>query len=167
SPFHLLATPIGPAHQLISAKGLIAEEFPRSSLQLWRGERYAHDRVRIAYVSADFREHPVSYLTAGLFEQHDRSRFEVFGVGFGPEEAGETRARVKQSFDHFIDVDRQSDRDAANLLRSLEIDIAVDLMGLTGNSRLGIFAMRPCPIQVGYLGYAATTGAPYVDYIIA
>jgi protein O-GlcNAc transferase len=167
SPFHLLATPIGPADLLQCAKRLIAEEFPTSPLSLWRGERYTHGRIRVAYISADFREHPVSYLTAGLFEQHDRAQFEIFGIGHGPDDPGETRSRLKRSFDRFIDVDRHSDQEVANLLRELEIDIAVDLMGLTGNSRLGIFALRPSPIHVSYLGYAGTTGASYIDYVIA
>src|SRR5580704_390528 len=167
SPFYLLATPIGPADQLRCAERLVAEEFPLSPARRWRGECYAHDRIRVAYLSADFREHPVSYLIAGMFERHDRTKFEVFGIGYGPDDPGETRSRLKRSFDRFIDVDRHSDQEAATLLRELEIDIAVDLMGLTGNSRLGIFALRPSPIHVSYLGYAGTTGAPYIDYVIA
>jgi protein O-GlcNAc transferase len=167
SPFYLLATPIGPADQLRCAERLVAEEFPLSPARRWRGECYAHDRIRVAYLSADFREHPVSYLIAGMFEQHDRTKFEVFGIGYGPDDPGETRSRLKRSFDRFIDVDRHSDQEAASLLRELEIDIAVDLMGLTGNSRLGIFALRPSPVHVSYLGYAGTTGAPYIDYVIA
>jgi protein O-GlcNAc transferase len=166
SPFYILATPIGPADQLRCAERLIAEEFPASPVARWRGEHYARDRIRVAYLSADFRDHPVSYLIAGLFEQHDRTRFEVFGVGYGPDDPGKTRARLRRGFDRFIDVDRHSDQEAASLLRELEIDIAVDLMGLTGNSRLGIFALRPSPIHVSYLGYAGTTGASYIDYII-
>jgi protein O-GlcNAc transferase len=167
SPFQLLATPIGPAEQFRCAKRLIADEFPRAPVALWRGERYEHDRIRIAYVSADFRNHPVSVLAAGLFEEHDREQLEVFGIGFGPDDSGPVRSRLKRSFDRFFDADRLSDQAVASLLRELEIDIAVDLMGLTGNSRLGVFAMRPSPIQVTYLGYAGTTGAPYIDYIIA
>jgi protein O-GlcNAc transferase len=167
APFHLLATPIGPADQLTCAKRLIAEEFPESDPPLWRGERYTHDRIRIGYLSADFREHPVSYLAAGLFEQHDRSRFEVVGVAFGPDDQGEMRSRLRRGFDRFIDVDRLDDQAAANLLRELEIDIAIDLMGLTHNTRLGVFALRPAPIQVSYLGYAGTTGAGYIDYVVA
>jgi protein O-GlcNAc transferase len=167
SPFQLLATPIGPAEQLRCAKRLIAEEFPCAPVALWRGERYAHDRIRIAYVSADFRNHPVSVLAAGLFEEHARDQFEVFGIGFGPDDSSQMRSRLKRGFDRFVDADRLSDQAVASLLRELEIDIAIDLMGLTGNSRLGVFAMRPSPIQVSYLGYAGTTGAPYVDYIIA
>jgi len=167
TPFQLLATPLGPDDQLRCARLLVAEEFPASPRQLWCGERYDHDRIRIAYLSADFREHPVSYLIAGLFERHDRRKFEIFGISFGADDAGETRARLKRGVDHFIDVDRHSDLQAAILLRELEIDIAIDLMGLTGNTRLGIFAQRPSPIQVSYLGYAGTTGATYIDYIIA
>src|SRR5262249_5865197 len=85
----------------------------------------------------------------------------------GSDDPGDTRARIRRSFDHFIDVDGRSDGEVAHMLRDLEVDVAVDLMGLTGNTRLGVFAFRPCPVQVSYLGFAGTTGADYVDYVIA
>jgi predicted O-linked N-acetylglucosamine transferase (SPINDLY family) len=118
-------------------------------------------------VSADFRDHPVSSLAAGLFEAHDRSRFETYGLSFGPDDPGEMRSRLKAAFDRFVDVQDRSDLEAANILRELEVDIAVDLMGLTANSRPGIFAARASPVQASYLGYAGTTGAGYIDYLIA
>jgi protein O-GlcNAc transferase len=121
----------------------------------------------LAYVSADFRDHPVSSLAAGLFETHDRSRFEVLGLSFGADDPGEMRSRMKAAFDRFIDIQDRSDHDAASLLRELEVDVAVDLMGLTANSRPGVFAKRPSPVQVNYLGYAGTIGADYIDYVIA
>src|SRR5262249_9180462 len=107
APFQLLATPIGPADQLRCAKRIIDEECASPPIALWRGERYAHDRLRVAYVSADFRDHPVSILCAGLFAEHDRARFEVFGIGFGADDPGPMRSRLRQSFDRFIDVERQ------------------------------------------------------------
>jgi predicted O-linked N-acetylglucosamine transferase (SPINDLY family) len=134
---------------------------------LCRDTAYSHDRIRIAYLSADFREHPVAYLAAGLFEHHDRSRFDVTGLSFGTAQNSAIRSRIESSFDRFIDVGRQIDAEVARLIHQLEIDIVVDLMGHTQNARLGILARRPAPIQIHYLGYAGTTGANFVDYLIA
>ena len=124
-------------------------------------------RLRVAYVSADFREHPVSHLLVGVLERHDRDQFEVIGVSLHPAEGGAFETRVRAAFDRFIEVADRSDREVAQLLRELEVDIAVDLMGFTQGLRLGIFAYRCAPVQVSYLGYAGTTGAPYMDYLLA
>jgi protein O-GlcNAc transferase len=126
-----------------------------------------HDRIRIAYLSADFRNHPMSHLMAELFELHDRGRFEVIGISFGPDDRSDIRARVMAAFDQFHDVRASSDRDIASLIRDLEVDIVIDLMGHTRNSRPGIMAHRGAPIQVSYLGLPATTGADFIDYVIA
>jgi predicted O-linked N-acetylglucosamine transferase (SPINDLY family) len=127
----------------------------------------AHDRLRVAYLSADFNDHPTAYLTAGLFEQHDRSRFEITALSFGQNDNSPARRRLEAAFEHFIDVGGDSDREIAALMRRSEIDIAVDLMGFTKDHRLGVLARRAAPIQVNYLGYPGTTGAPYMDYILA
>jgi predicted O-linked N-acetylglucosamine transferase (SPINDLY family) len=166
-PFELVALPCTPTDQFICATRFAAEEFPPSPAPLWRGERYTHDRIRVAYLSADFHEHATAHLMAGLFESHDRSRFETIALSFGRNREGATRQRLMQAFDRFIDVSDRSDREIAALVREMEIDIAVDLKGFTGESRTGIFALRPAPIQVSYLGYPATMGAPYIDYLIA
>lgn len=134
---------------------------------LWNGEVYAHPKIRVAYVSADFREHPVSALLVGVLEQHDRGRFEVIGVALAPEQASDLGQRIKHAFDRFLDVSGHTDRDVAVLLRELQVDITVDLMGLTGGARTGIFAHRPAPVQVSYLGYTGTTASPDLDYLIA
>ena len=104
---------------------------------------------------------------AELFERHDRAKFEVIAFSFGPETDDAMRTRLEKSFDRFIKVGALPDKDVALLARSLEIDIAVDLMGFTKDSRTGIFALRAAPIQVNYLGYPGTMGAPYIDYVIA
>jgi predicted O-linked N-acetylglucosamine transferase (SPINDLY family) len=106
-------------------------------------------------------------LIAGLFEAHDRSRFEITAMSFGPDENDEMRARLRAAFDRFIDVGNKSDREVAGLLRELEIDIAVDLQGYTKGCRPAILAQRGAPIQVNYLGYPGTMGANYMDYILA
>jgi protein O-GlcNAc transferase len=149
------------------AESVIARDFPPPCVPLWRGEIYRHDRIRVAYVSADYHEHPTAYLTAGLFEKHDRTRFEIHAISFGPERTDPMRTRLKRSFDHFLDVSRRTDAEAAALIRSLEIDIAIDLNGFTRDCRTRIFAQRPAPIQINYLGYPGTMGAPYLDYLIA
>ena len=124
-------------------------------------------RIRIGYFSADFRAHPVAALTAGMFEHHDRSRFEAFAFSFGPGAADEVRTRLRSAFEHFLDVADRSDEAIAALSRSLGIDIAIDLQGFTEHQRPGIFAHRAAPLQVLLLGYAGTLGAPYIDYLIA
>ncbi|HEY0265572.1 MAG TPA: tetratricopeptide repeat protein, partial [Rhizomicrobium sp.] len=129
--------------------------------------RYGHDRIRLAYLSADFHQHPTAQLMAELFERHDRNRFEVIALAFGPDDRSAMRARLEKAFDRFIDARGKSDREAAALLREMEIDIAVDLNGHTQDARPGILAFRPAPVQVNYLVYPGTTGAPYIDYVLA
>ena len=155
------------ALQLACARTYADDRFPAAAARLWRGERYAHDRIRIAYLSADFHDHAVMHLMAGLFERHDRARFDIVAISFGPDPQTEMRVRLKAAFDRFIDVRHLRDDEIAKLLHDLEIDIAVDLKGFTDDARTGIFALRPAPIQVNYLGYPGTMGARYIDYIIA
>jgi protein O-GlcNAc transferase len=166
-PYPLLAIPSSSGDQLQCAKLWTANKYCPSDQPVWRGERYDHDRIRVAYLSADFRDHPVAYLLAGMFEQHDRACFETTAISFGPDNPNEMRTRLKHSFDRFIDVGGQSDIEVARSIRALEIDIAVDLMGHTADSRPEILACRPSPIQVNYIGYPGTMGAAYIDYIIA
>ena len=164
-PFAIVAIPSSAAEQLQCARRYVQEEpaYP----PLWQGESYAHDRIRVAYLSADFNEHPTAYLTAGLFEQHDKSRFEITALSFGQNDNSPPRRRLEAAFEHFIDVGGNSDQEIAALMHRAEIDIAVDLMGFTKDHRLGVLARRAAPIQVSYLGYPGTMGAPYMDYILA
>jgi predicted O-linked N-acetylglucosamine transferase (SPINDLY family) len=126
-----------------------------------------HDKIKIGYFSADFREHPVSGLMVGLFENHDRSRFHTVGFAWGPNNSDAMTTRVASAIDEFIDVRGLSDQSVAQLAREREIDIAVDLGGYTTDSRTGIFALRAAPIQVHYIGYLGTMAVDYMDYIIA
>jgi predicted O-linked N-acetylglucosamine transferase (SPINDLY family) len=167
APFAFLGISSSADDQLQCAKLWVAEKCPPSQKSIWQGEHYRHDRIRLAYVSADFRQHPMSYLMAGMFECHDKSRFDVTAISFGPDDNSEMRQRLKTSFERFIDVKTFSDDQIANLVRSSEVDILVDLMGFTADSRTDIFARRAAPIQVNYLGYPGTMGAEYIDYIIA
>jgi protein O-GlcNAc transferase len=127
----------------------------------------SRDKIRIAYLSGDFHEHATAYLMADLFERHDRSRFEVYGISFGPSDGGEMRQRLLSAFDQFYDVEFSSDAEVVDLIRSLEVDIAIDLKGFTAGERPGIFTRRAAPIQVNYLGYPGTMAADCWDYIIA
>jgi predicted O-linked N-acetylglucosamine transferase (SPINDLY family) len=164
-PFGHLSVSRDPADQLLCARLWSARQEPQSPL--WRGERYAHDKIRVAYVSGDFCVHPVSILMAGVFEHHDKSRFETTAISFGPDDGSDLRWRIARSFDRFVDVRGRMDFDIAKLMRELEIDIAVDLMGLTGAARNAILAHRPAPLQVNYLGFPGTMALPHMDYIIA
>jgi protein O-GlcNAc transferase len=124
-------------------------------------------KIRIGYFSADFKNHPVSILMAELFELHDRDHFEIFGFSYCPEDGSPLRLRISQAFNQFIDVRKMTDQQVAELVRGLEIDIAVDLGGFTADSRPDIFAYRAAPIQVSYIGFLGTLGAPYMDYLLA
>jgi protein O-GlcNAc transferase len=142
------------------------EQFPACA-PLWTGERYRHDRLRIAYLSADFTDHPVAHLIAGVLERHDRSRFETLGASLFRDSSGNAmRLRMRNAFDHFYDADDEVDLVIAKHLREREIDILVDLTGHTRNGRMGVLAHRPAPLQINYLGFAGTSGADYVDYVI-
>lgn len=134
---------------------------------LWFGERYAHHRIRVAYVSPDLREHPVGHLMAGVFERHDKARFETVAISLGINDGSRLRARMEAAFEHFVDVQGQGARPIAELMRELEIDVAIDLSGYTSDSRIEIFAHRPAPVQATFLGYPGTLGVPYMDYLIA
>ena len=153
--------------QLRCARIWASHEAPASPVPLRRNDRYSHDRIRVAYVSADFRSHAVSQLMAGVFEEHDKTRFETFAISFGADDGSPMRKRVEAAFENFVDASGRSDLQTAQLLKEREIDIAVDLMGFTGASRTGVFALRPAPLQVNYLGFAGTMGTDYFDYIVA
>ena len=128
---------------------------------------HSHGKIRLAYFSSDFHEHATAYLMADLFERHDRSRFEVYGFSFGPDDQSEMRARLVRAFDQFHDVQYRSNSEVVDLARRLEVDIAIDLKGFTSGERPGIFTRRAAPIQVNYLGYPGTMAADCWDYIIA
>jgi protein O-GlcNAc transferase len=166
-PFVFLGYSGDPALQLQCAMHYVENMISTVRPLVHSGQRWRHDKLRIAYISSDFRSHPGAYLMAGLFEQHDRSRFEIFGVSFGDDDRSEIRKRLVAGFDHFHDVASRSDEEVAKLLYELQIDIAIDRNGHTRDSRSGIFAYRPAPIQVSYLGFPATTGTNFIDYIIA
>lgn len=166
APLSFLCTSDSPQAQLTCARTFTLARYPPQPLPI-TGPRTAHDRIRVAYVSGDFGAHAVSYMLTGVLEHHDRDRFETIAVAWGRHDDGAIRQRLERAFGRFIDATARSDREIATLLRDLEIDIAIDLTGHTGGQRTDIFAHRCAPIQVNYLGYPGTSGASYMDYLIA
>jgi predicted O-linked N-acetylglucosamine transferase (SPINDLY family) len=165
-PFPPLSIIDDPALHLVATKIFVNEKFPANNT-LPELPKTSHQKIRIGYFSPDFKSHPVSFLTAELFELHDRNHFEIYAFSLQPASPGDAmRARLSKGFDRFIDVESKSDLEIAQLARALEIDIAVDLGGHTQHARIGIFSHRAAPIQVNYLGYPGTLGAHYIDYII-
>lgn len=169
TPFPLMSLIDNPTLHRLSAEIYTAVKHPpRQALPLV-GKYARHDRIRIGYFSTDFGNHPVTHLLAGLFEQHDKSRFEIFAFSFGPDRQGAWRDRVVSAVEHFIDMRFKSEQEIAALARHYEIDVAIDLNGYTGGagSLPGVFAQRAAPVQASYIGYLGTMGAPYMDYLIA
>jgi predicted O-linked N-acetylglucosamine transferase (SPINDLY family) len=124
------------------------------------------NRIRLGYLSSDFRAHPIAWLCAELFERHDRSRFEVFGYSHGADDGSTERDRLTRAFDHFVDLGTLDDASAATRIRADQIDILIDLNGHTLGARTGILARRPAPVQAHWLGFPGPMGADYVDYVI-
>ncbi len=154
------------ALQRACAAGVIRTQVPEALPPMWRGETYRHDRIRLAYVSADFREHAVAFQLAPLIERHDRGRFQVIGISIGLTDDSAIKARLAAGFDRFHDFAALNSDEIARRLREMEIDIAIDLGGHTALARPRIFAHRPAPVQVTWLGYAGTTAADFIDYMI-
>jgi len=167
SPLEHMLISRSPAEQLGCAQIWAAKELSPPPAPLWQGEKYGHKRIRVAYLSADFRAHAVAYQIAGVIQRHDRNRFEIIGVSYGPDDRSSIRRRLAGAFDRFVDVCGKSDLEIAAMLRAQETDIAVDLTGHTLDGRPSILAHRPAPIQVSFLGFPGTSGAECLDYLIA
>lgn len=166
-PFALMALIDDPEIQKKTSLIYAQDKFPKSNL-LPKIENYPkHKKIRIGYFSFDFREHPVTTLTAELYEVHDRSQFEVYAFSYGPDTKDEMNLRIKSGVDHFYDVQKMPHKDLVLLVRSLEIDIAIDLGGFTASAITSIFAMSVAPIQLSYIGFLGTMGANYYDYLIS
>jgi len=167
APFDLIGVATAPAHQLACSRTFAADRVPQTAPARRFERRHPGDRINVAYLSADYRYHPVSMLLAGLFEHHDRARFRTTAISFGPDDDSAMRRRIKDAFDRFVDADPLSDSAVIDLIADEDTDIAVDLTGFTSGCRPAILAARAAPVQVNYLGFPAIMGAPYIDYIIA
>jgi len=167
SPFALLSIPSTRAEQLVCARKYSAAlQREAGRAPAYRFQAGPRDRLRIGYLSCDFREHAIAMLSAELFELHDRARFEVFGYSQGPDDGSARRARIARAFDRFVDLSGTSSRAAAAAIHADRVDILVDLQGHTEFARLDTLAYRPAPVQVTYLGYPGTTGAEFIDYAV-
>jgi predicted O-linked N-acetylglucosamine transferase (SPINDLY family) len=164
-PFEFLCLSSSAEAQLRCARAFADDRYPVRAV--WSGGQRAHHKVRIGYVSGEFREQATAFLMAGVYECHDRDRFEICAIATGPNDFSPMRARLEQAFDRFHDVSGETDRKIAELIRAEEIDILVNLNGYFGQERTAAFALRPAPIQVNYLGFPGTMGAPFMDYIVA
>lgn len=164
--FPVLAITDSARHQLMSNVLWTQKNYPPRDTLGAISKHSGRSKIRVGYYSMDFNNHPVAFLTAGLYELHSRDEFEIYAFYFGPPVKDEMRLRLESAFDHFLDVAQKSDLEIARLSRHLEIDIAVDLAGHTGDAEPGIFALRAAPIQINYLGFPASMGATYMDYII-
>ncbi|HYM17192.1 MAG TPA: tetratricopeptide repeat protein [Micropepsaceae bacterium] len=165
APFELIKIASTPELQKHCAEIYVRDSF-LSSRPL-ASKAYRHDKIRLAYVSNEFKEHATAYLAAELFERHDRGEFETYAISFGVPKGDAMEARLREAFDHFVPAANQTSEAIARMIAGHEIDIAVDLKGFTRDSRPEIFAMKPAPILASYLGWPGTTGAPYMDYLIA
>ena len=166
SPFAALSIDSTPAEQLAAARNWSAQHHaaitPLPAARTVRGPK-----IRLGYLSADFRRHAVAQLVVELIERHDRHRFDIAGYSYGPDDDSPMRQRLMKAFDRFVDIRSVSDAEAAQLIARDGIDVLIDLTGYTRHARTRILAHRPAPAQVNFLGYPGTMGADFVDYIIA
>ena len=165
-PLAALALFDDPADQAKAAADWIARKVPVPGPTLAPAGGYAHDRIRIGYLSTDFCRHAMSFLIAELLERHDRTTFEVYGYCASPEDGSDIRQRVIAAFDHFVPITALSDAEAAAQIRADEIDVLIDLNGLTKGARLEILRWKPAPVQATYLGYIGPVPLPELDYIL-
>ena len=171
-PFAFLALAgTTPAEQRLCAENWVQSTFQNQIYKTeeipFKFKREPKSRIHIGYISADFREHPVSHLMAQVFELHDRERFQITAYSYGPDDGSEMRKRLENAFDDFVDIRELNYESAARRIYEDRVDILVDLTGYTEHSRTAILALRPAPVQVGYLGFLGTMGADFMDYIIA
>lgn len=166
-PFQYLALNDSPSDQLAIARSY-NEKFDDIEVEPLGDGFKKHKKIKIAYISADFKSHPMTYLMAEVFELHDKSRFEIYAFSLSPLNQNDAiTSRLRKAFDKFYDVSKNTDEQIYELARKNELTIAVDLMGYTTNARTTIFAKRIAPVQINFLGYPGTMGANFMDYIIA
>jgi predicted O-linked N-acetylglucosamine transferase (SPINDLY family) len=167
SPLAMLALTDDPVQQLLTAFAFVERTYGFKEEFLSKGCEYRHERLRIGYVSGDLCVHAVGLLLPELLEGHDKSKFEIYGYDFSPEDGTAHRERLKKAFDHLRPIRALTDRQVAELVLADEIDVLIDLHGLSSGARPGIFALHPAPKQGTYLGFIGTTGMPWFDFVIA
>lgn len=165
SPLAMLALSDEPAEQLLAAQSFVSRTYSFKEERLHGA--YSHQRLRVGYVSADFREHAVGFLLPSMLAGHDKDGIELYAYDFTAPEQTALREEIQSQFDHFKSIQGLSDREAAELIRSDEIDVLIDLHGLSAGARPGIFALHPAPLQGTYLGFIGSTGFPWLDFVVA
>ncbi len=165
NPFGLVQFSGSASAQLRCAEMYVASK--KRTPAPWAPGARAGDRLRVAYLSADLQDHATAFLMAGMFEAHDRNRFETIAVSFARDDGSAYRKRLSVAFDRFVDASAMTDAEVVNLVRDMQIDIAVDLKGFTNDARPDIFLDRVAPLQVSFVGYPGTWGAACMDYLIA
>lgn len=166
SPLAMLSLHDDPALQWMASRAFVDRKFKLQEERLAPAQRIPHARIRIGYLSGDLCTHAVGLLMADLIEAHDKTQFEIFAFDFSPEDGTAYRARLKGAFDHVIDLRNLDDRRAALTIRQLEIDVLIDLHGLSSGSRPGIMALHPAHVQGTYLGFIGTTAMPWIDFVV-
>lgn len=171
TPFGALTCSSDPARHLEIARAWAAGAEQRA---LQTGLRFDHDgrrgprtRLRIGYLAAGFRDHPLAHQVRRVLQAHDRSRFEAMALAYGERGDGPERDGIRRAVDRFIDLGDCSDSEAARRIFREEIDILVDLAGQARPEGIGIPALRPAPVQVSWLGMPGTSGSGFIDYLIA
>jgi predicted O-linked N-acetylglucosamine transferase (SPINDLY family) len=167
SPFTALTFEDDPSRQLRRSRTWAEHNLPRQPATLPAPVPAADGRIRIGYFSADFHDHATLYLMAGLLREHDRSRFAIHAYSYGSEPGGAMRDQVLAHVDGFHEIGEMADAAVVDLARGHGLDIAVDLKGYTQNGRTRLFAHRLAPVQIGYLGYPGSSGAEFIDYLVA
>lgn len=174
SPFALIAMPnTQPSEQRKCANNWLSNRYNNlinNDKFKFKFNHRNHPKIRIGYLSADFRLHPLASLISELIELHDKSQFETYAYSYGVDDKTPERKRLEQAFNHFIDIRSQSLSESARRIYADEIDILVDLTGFTQTSRTGIVALKPAPVSVSWLGFPGTMGSwngnPLFDYLI-
>ena len=165
-PLGALALVDDVAQQRRIAETWLARKVPPAPARLAPARGYRHDRLRLGYLSSDFCAHAMSFLLVEALERHDRSRVEVTGYCSSPEDGSAIRRRVIAALDHHVPIGALSDEDAARRIRADEIDVLIDLNGLTRGARLGVLRWKPAPVQATWLGYIGPVPLPELDWLI-
>ena len=166
-PFCFKAVTHSEQDQQRCARIYSADKFPLRAGLIQASKRSPRSKIRIGYLAGEFRQHATSILMTGVFECHDRNRFEVYAFDNGWDDGGDLRQRQNAAFHKIIDISKVGDLEAARIIAENEIDILIDLNGFFGAARQAVFAFKPSPVQVSYLGCPGTMGAEYFDYLIA
>lgn len=168
--FHTFALPLSPASRFTLARNIatrITERVKTAKFPFQKKAGQQNGKIKIGYVSPDFKKHPTATLSRRLYALHDRNRFEIYGYSLQPDDGSSIRREIEQSCDVFRELSSLSDHAATEIINRDGIDILVDLAGYTSFARSEIFALRPAPLQLCYLGFPHSTGADFIDYFIA